>query len=485
MVFTSGGGDFARPKQRTPYEGTRAAGCETKATVYLDTGQGEIEVPLVSLSDDDQPALETHIRKGGTDQPSIVRLSDLTVPLEWGGDEIQPVREILTRQPDRAPTVRIELKDPEGDYSTIHHGYVRAIAPHQGNAAVNVTVGDWSDLFRSVGFGNRYGHETDATAAQVITDAVNVVAEEHPMVDELRLKGGSDELPPNAEEDVPSGGNVGGVRFPVAGAEVADLTAEIAGDLGLLTARAFTRTEDTAATAISWAVEKIGGRWEVHWDPEAEAPTIYVDTTDNRPLFQDVRVEPDYSLNDDPFAAPLEGRPLVVEQNNAAFQISPFYVMKGRGSSTQSIERDGEKIRDGEWRPTATVAHKTLREYVGGSVGKPPIEPVDSQSIDEVIATTRQRLMKEIREAAGGEIITLPEPGVVPGAIVEAVPVCGGQEVGDYPELRLEAQEIVHHISPVNPMGGTEQKPSRTLIRCGLATRKSDFVVLDSGMQKI
>ena len=434
------------------YQGTSLhPDCDPEARVFLEG----IEIPYVNVSDTETPAIETRIRNEGV--ADITRFSKVIVPIEWFGQTIDPVQDVLAGNVENAPDVHIQLKDPSGRYGTIHRGFLKAAGPHDGEC-VALSVGDYSEMFANVRFSGTYGDDAvEANLGRLVKDAIGTAVGNHEGVPPIDLKG-TIESTKLSGPVTPGGFEDGGLR-----------------GLGKLynfeKDKSFNANRDTVADAISWACEQIDARWWFDYVDGKEI--IIIEELDSYPRFTDVRLfdSVEYSLSEPiQFREFLDkdGRPIIVRNNNAAFQLSPAHTLQGVGSGSWK-----DKIRGGGDAPIATVRHKRLSELAGAN-SQPPRREFDSTALDATKFRTVSALRSHIEDAAGGEIVVEPEPSVRPHTTVEAKPVCDSRVFSNLPSITYQVQEVIHRIE-ANDAVSADQSPSSTVLRCGIATEREEF----------
>jgi len=434
------------------YRGTSAhPDCDPEIRLYLDGA----EVPVVNITDNDLPAVETRIRNEG--EASISRVSKVFVPLDWFGKEIEPVTRILDGQPDSAPNARLELKNVAGDPRTIHDGYVGAIGLAEADA-VNIRISDYSDFFTSVGFGESYNFVTGSpTPENILIDAIAAVTDNTESIGDIPLVTDVQEFRSGIAKKL--------TEEPVPGQiQIQDVLSDP--ELSLFSRVSFTRNRDTAADALKWVCERTDSEWWLDYNDERGRRELYVDTAPRNPLFTDVRLE------EDDEGVEKVGRPIVVRDNNAAFELSPAHTLQGVGEGSWK-----ERLMAGGDAPIATVQHDGLVEFVGANT-QPPRQEFGTQTVEATKYKTVSALRDQIEDAAGGEMVVEPEPDVLPHNVVTAKPTCDGNIVGDLPPLTYQVNEVIHHIE-VNDAVSADQPPPATVLRCSIKTERGDFSTVE------
>jgi len=454
----------------TPYKGTSAhPDCDPDVRLFIE----ETEIPVVNITDIDLPAVETRITTDGVG--SINRTSKVYVPLDWGGEEVEAVTRILRKEPSSAPNARVEVRNQADEYRTIHDGFVQSIGPTEGECVL-ITIGDYASFFNSVGFSGSYGVGAEVNGATIARDAINVVTENVESIDAVTLVTDINNISPHGDNhltDAPKEETTSPQLKPVVrgflnrlefGTEIDDLNG--------LESQSFKRNRDSAATALDWICDRADARWWIDYNDEESQRELYIDASPKNPAFTDVRIEETESEYD--------GKPIVVTTNNAAFQLSPMHTLRGAG--TQSWKN---KLPASNEYPVATVQHDGLVQLVGENT-QPPRRKFDTDTVEKTVGRTISELRTHIEEAAGGEIITRPEPDVLPYNIVEAKPVCDSRVFADLPPITYQVNQVIHHIE-VNDAVTADQPAPHTVIRCGISAERSDFSIIKdkTGMREL
>jgi len=453
----------------TPYKGTSAhADCDPDVCLYLDG----VAVPVVDVADTDLPAAETRITTDGA--ANITRTSKVYVPIEWYDEEVEPVTRILRKDPQSAPNARLELMNKAGDYHTVHDGFVRTIGPTEGEC-VAITVGDYAEFFNSVGFSGTYGTEGSVNGGKIARDAIETVTENVESIDEVALVTDVKQFTPNAIDQLTSASKEKvGIQLTRPGILVA--VEEYLGidtgidDLNVIQSQSFKRNRDTAATALDWICDRADARWWIDYNDEVGRRELYIDSAPENYAFTDVRIDEEESA--------VNGKPIVVTKNNAAFQLSPMHTLQGKGARPWR-----NQLPTSNEYPVATVQHDGLVGLVGENT-QPPRREFDTNTVDETVGRTITELQRHIEEAAGGEIITRPEPDVLPYNIVEAKPVCDARVLADLPPITYQINQVIHHVEANDP-ASADQPATQTVLRCGISAERGDFSVVEQGVREL
>jgi len=417
-----------------------------------------VEIPYVNVTDTETPAIETRIRNEGV--ADITRFSKVIVPIEWFGQTVEPVQDVLEGNVESAPSVRIELKHPSGQYGTIHNGFLKAAGPHDADC-VALSVGDYSEMFANVRFGGAYGSSQQTVdLRQIIDDAIETAVSNHDGLVDLSVAGATLGTGEFEGRSFP-----GSQYIPAYGAalEVGEYVAD----------KSFNANRDTVADVLDWVCEARNARWWVDYvDGQS---VVFVEELDSYPRFTDVRLFSSGLEEFESFAfAPFsdkdvgKGRPIIVRNNNAAFQLSPAHTLQGVGSGSWK-----DKLRGGGEAPIATVQHRRLSELAGAN-SQPPRREFDSTALDATKSKTVSALRKHIEDAAGGEMVVEPEPSARPHTTVEAKPVCDSRVFSNLPSITYQVQETIHRIE-ANDAVSADQAASATVLRCGITTEGDDF----------
>lgn len=474
-------------------QGTRAAGCTPSVAAYIDG----TEVPVVSNNEGTGGA-RIHMRKTG---PSyLTRFSELTIPFEWGGEDvISAIPSAAFNGPNSinsctSAPVRIEVRNENtGQYYTVHHGPIAGAGGANIRGCFKLHITDWANYLESM------GASIELLGSMSVEDAASAVvgrATEHGAIPNLSVAFGSNidqdrgviaedndggddsgdtnqELSTNASyeqinqeiDDDISGTTIREGSEQVeeeADAQIENFTEGVTPSVQrVATRKAFDRYNHSLAFLFDFIAQSQGGIWFIRYNGGPEVLIARPEAYGQRYSGSEI----------------TESGQIPVISNNALYDINPQHTLTAVGGEgwLESTVEDASFGAVEKRVPKVTVAHGRL-EQIAGTNPSPREYRVEANSIQKVEKKAKDLLMQQIGGAAGGEIVCKAAPAVTPYDSVRAKAACGGREFTESKSIRYSVEETIHEIEPVTP----KTNGPRTMLRCGIAVTPSNIYVKDS-----
>lgn len=436
--------------------------------------------------------LSTDAQKGG---PSISSLAVCEMPYEWNGvDYRSKVDEFNPETQSSYSLASIFMEDVRRkQWEPVMRGFVRGVRPTDMMGTAKVYVSSPDQLLTAVPFSASYDRPA---VGKVFRDVADTMREETPFSPTVRGvaqrqlpkggegsggndSGGNDSTPRSAYElqfgsdDESGGGNDSDTPRTSYGLQT-DIEESIRDG------KVFKRNVNSAADALNWATNSVGGRYyfDFRHEDTRGLSLVYDDGSDvthfqqreNRGPAQQQQLAKGGSFPD------LGPKEVDLIKNEALAEVFPINSLRVKGKTGVSVL--GWTVRGpfSDVAPFVTVEYDPFVRRAGGNVVSETIE-IGSVTLEAAENVAKNKLEQNIRDSGDGSMEMYGNPYVRPYDLISSVPECSDVLTTSVKPITYSISEVIHEAK------ATEEY--RTHIKVTPRFDPSKLNVVESEMKEV